>query len=145
MDQPRERYLWLRRTVPLLGVLLVAGIIYDGAIFYSRWNSERQAERAGAEKEIDHAQKTIDALGGGGLKIVSFYAAPGTIRRGDHTTVCYGVTGAKTVRIDPAIAEVWPALSRCLDASPRKDTEFKLSADDTAGHTVTQSFVIHVR
>lgn len=144
MDETRERFSRLRRIVPLLGILLATGIVYDGAIFYSRWIRNRQAEQARAEKEIDHAQKTIDALGGGGLRIVSFYAAPRAIPRGAHTTVCYGVTGAKIVRIDPAIAEVWPALSRCLNASPRRDTEYKLVAEDGAGHSVTQSFVVKV-
>jgi hypothetical protein len=135
----------LRYIVPLLGVMVLVGAIYDGAIFYSRWNGNRRAEKAQADRETAHARKTIDAIGGGGLKIVSFYAAPRSIKRGASTTICYGVTGAKTVRLQPAIQAVWPTLSRCMQASPNKDTEYKLVADDGAGHSTTESLVVKVR
>jgi len=135
----------LRRIVPVLGILILAAAIYDGSIFYRRWAGNRQARQEQADRETDQAQKAIAMVGGGDLKIVSFYALPGTIARGGQTSVCYGVTGAKTVRLEPPIQKVWPALTRCFAASLRKDTELKLSADDGAGHTVSQSFVVKVR
>jgi hypothetical protein len=135
----------LRYIVPLLGVAVLIGAIYDGAIFYSRWNGNRQAERAQAERDADHARKIIDMAGGGGLKIIGFYAVPGAIRRGGSTTICYGVTGAKTVRIEPAIQTVWPSMSRCMQASPVKDTEYKLIAVDGEGRSTTGSLVVKVR
>lgn len=144
-EKPRERFSPLRRIIPVLGILLAVGLVYDGAVFYSRWSGNRQAERARAAAEVAQDQKTIDLLGGDGLKIISFYAAPGTIHRGGHSSLCYGVTGAKTVIMTPAIAQMWPALSRCLDASPRKDTEYKLVAEDAQGHSVTQSLTVTVR
>ena len=131
--------------MPILGLLIVAALVYDGGIFYSRWNGRRQAEQARAQNEINQARKTIDAVGGGGLKIVSFYAAPGVIKRGANTNLCYGVTGAKTVRLEPAVDAVWPALTRCVQASPRKPTEYKLIAEDDAGHTVTETVAVQVR
>jgi hypothetical protein len=136
---------WLRRALPFLGLLIVAGLIYDGVIFYSRWNGNRQAEQAQKDQQVNQARKAVEAMGGGGLKILSFYAAPGTIKRGEHTSLCYGVTGAKTVRLEPAVEEVWPALTRCVQASPRKDTEYKFIADDGAGHSTTESIAVHVR
>jgi hypothetical protein len=135
----------LRRIVPVLGILILAVAIYDGSIFYRRWAGNRQARQAQADRETDQAQKAIAMVGGGDLKIVSFYAAPGTIARGGQTSVCYGVTGAKTVRLEPPIQAVWPALTRCFAASLRKDTELKLTAGDGAGRTVSQSFVVRVR
>ncbi len=84
-------------------------------------------------------------VGGGDLKIVSFYALPDTIARGAQTSICYSVTGAKTVRLEPPIQTVWPALTRCFAASLRKDTELKLSAEDGVGHTVSQSIAVKVR
>jgi hypothetical protein len=131
----RERLSLVRRMLPFIGVLIAAGVIYDGAIFYSRWNDARQVARHGTDAETNHEQRVIDALGGDGLKIIAFYA----IHRGGQTEICYGVTGAKTVRIEPPVGEVWPALSRCLQASPRKDTDYKLTAEDGAGHSITQS------
>ena len=113
--------------------------------FYSRWSATRRAAQEQAEKEANQARKAIDAIGGRGLKILSFYASPGVIRRGAHTTLCYGVTGAKTVQLEPAAEEVWPALTRCVQASPRKDTECKLVAEDGAGHSVMETIAVTVR
>jgi hypothetical protein len=130
----------------VLGFFIMAGIVYDGWIFYSRWSANRQAAQAQAQNELKLERKTIDAYGGGDLKIVSFYAAPGAIKRGDHANLCYGVTGAKTVRLEPAAADpVWPSLTRCVQVSPKKDTEFKLIVEDDSGHSVTQSVNVAVR
>jgi hypothetical protein len=135
----------IRRAMQLLGLLIVVALIYDGGVFYSRWSRNRQAARAQADKEAIRERKELDAVGGGGLKILSFYAAPGAIGRGDHTNLCYGVTGAKTVRMEPAVDAVWPALTRCVQVSPRKDTAYKLIAEDEAGHSVTQSVAVRIR
>jgi len=129
----------------LLGLLIVAGAIYDGWILYSRRSENREAAHAAAEKEASHERKTLDAYGGGGLKILDFYAAPATVKRGAQTNLCYGVTGAKTVRMEPAVEAVWPAVTRCVPVSPRKDTEYKLIAEDEAGHSVTESVAVAVK
>lgn len=131
--------------MPFLGLLIVAGLIYDGAIFYSRWSRNRQEKEGQADREAAQARKTVEAYGGLELKILSFYAAPRAIRRGDHTTLCYGVTGAKTVRMEPRVDEVWPALTRCVQASPKTDTEYKLVAEDEAGHSVSENVSVKVR
>ena len=124
--------------------MVAAAVIYDGSIFYSRWSRERDAERTQAREEAEQARRTLKLLGGNELRIVNFYAYPGVIRPGSHATICYGVTGAKEVRIEPPVEEVWPAISHCLQVSPRKDTEYTLTAEDAAGHSVSQSFVLRV-
>lgn len=136
---------WPRRIVLLLGILLAVGALYDGGIFYGRWRTGRNAENAVAAKEAADAQRTIDALGGDGLKILNFYAAPTSAGPGPHVEICYGVTGAKVVRLEPAAAEMWPALSRCVTVPERKSTEFKLIAEDGAGHSVTQTLILPAR
>ena len=83
-------------------------------------------------------------LGGDGLRIMSFYATPGVIRPGSRAIICYGVNGAKKVRIEPPVEEIRPALSHCLQVTPRVDTEYKLIAEDAAGHSVSESFVLKV-
>jgi hypothetical protein len=135
---------WLRRLMPYLGLLIVAALIYDGAIFYSRWNARRNAEQAQKDEETNKDRDVVKLLGGGGLKIVSFYAAPGTLKRGAHTNLCYGVTGAKKVKLEPAVDEVWPSMSRCVQAAPRATTQYTLTAEDEAGHTATESITIRV-
>jgi hypothetical protein len=145
-DKPQKPFSLVRRTLPFLGVLIAIGLIYDAAIFYSRWNDGRQAAQRQVDVEANHDQRVVDALGGDGLKILSFYANPGVINRGGRLEICYGVTGAKTVRIEPPIGEVWPALSRCMQAgSPGRDTEYKLTAEDGAGHSAMQDLAIKVR
>ena len=114
-------------------------------MFYSRWQTEREAARAKAEREAAQQRKALDAIGGGGLKIVSFYAAPGIIQRGGQTELCYGVVGAKTVKLEPAVDEVWPALGRCVKAAPKKNTEYKLIAEDEQGHSTSESLTVKVR
>lgn len=135
----------MRRVMWVLGLLIVAGIVYDAWIFYARWSGNRQVVQAQARQELSQERKTIDAYGGGDFKIVSFYAAPGAIRRGEYANLCYGVTGAKTVRMEPPVDAVWPSLTRCVQVSPKKDTEFKLIAEDDAGHSVTQSVALEVK
>jgi hypothetical protein len=131
--------------MPFIGLLIVAGLVYDGVVFYSRWSRNQEEQQAQKDQAAAQARKTVDAYGGLDLKIISFYAAPGTIRRGTHTTLCYGVTGAKNVRMEPPVDAVWPALSRCVQASPQKDTDYKLVAEDDAGHSVTKDVAVNVR
>jgi hypothetical protein len=83
-------------------------------------------------------------LGGGQLKILSFYASPGAIRRGERANICYGVYGAKSVRIEPPVQALYPAIAYCLQVSPSRSTEYKLVAEDGSNHTVTQSLALRV-
>ncbi len=133
---------WLRRALPFLGVLIVLGLIYDGFIFYSRAKRNREEKQAQGDRAAEQERKTAAAYGGLDLKILTFYAA----HVPNHpTNLCYGVTGAKTVRMEPPVDGVWPALTRCVQVSPRKDTEYKLIAEDEAGHSVTQNVTVRVR
>ena len=91
---------------------------YDGWIFYSRWSDAREAQKQRLRKEAEDARRIVDALGGDRLKILDFYATPGTIRRGERATICYGVNAAESVRIDPPVEELHPALSHCLQVAP---------------------------
>jgi hypothetical protein len=141
MSASEKPFPLLRRMMILLAFAVVAAAIYDGGIFYSRWNERRKAEQANAKSEADHARQAIDSVGGGGLKILNFYAAPGSIRR---ARLCYGVTGAKNVRLEPPVEEVWPAITRCVQVSPAKDTEYKLIADDGQGHSTAESAVVRI-
>lgn len=133
-----------RRTLPFVGVLIAVIVIYDGGIFYSRWSDKRDAQAAAAEKEKEKARATLRVLGSGGFKITSFYAAPGEIRAGEKAKVCYGVQDAAAVQLDPPVASVWPSATRCFDVSPRRDTQYKLTAQDAAGHTASADFTLQV-
>jgi hypothetical protein len=134
----------LRKALPFVFAATLAAVVYDGWLFYSRWRHTRETERMRQAKEADEARRTIDMLGGGRLEILNFYASPGTIRRGGHANICYGVYGAQSVRIEPPVEELHPAIAHCFQVSPSKSTEYKLVVEDGSGHTATQRFTLQV-
>jgi hypothetical protein len=71
----------LRRALPLVGIGVLAAVIYDGWIFYSRWSSARDAEHMRHAEEVRRARQTIDTIGGTDFRILNFYAVPRAIRR----------------------------------------------------------------
>lgn len=125
--------------------LLVIAALYAGWVIFSRWNENREVERAAKEAEAQADKRIVDRLGGGKLKILAFWARPGIVRPGERALVCYGVSNAKSVRIDPHIEAIAPALSRCLEVFPRHTTEYRLTAEDGEGHTATGSIVLQVK
>ncbi len=129
--------------VTLVSVALVCG--YLGWIYYARWSENRRFAQSIAEikKARDHA--IVGAYGGGQLKILAFYATPGTIRRGSKAQLCYGVSNSKSLRIEPPVGDIWPSFSRCVDVAPASDTEYKLIAEDAAGHRAIASTVVRVQ
>ena len=135
----------LRRVLPFISVALFLALLYDGWIFYSRWNDTRRAGQERVEKEARAARQTLDRIGGSQLKILNFYATPNLIQRGHQANACYSVVNAKTLRMEPPVGDVYPALSHCLQVAPRKTTEYKLFAEDGAGHTATESFTLYVK
>jgi hypothetical protein len=134
----------LRRALPYLTVVLVIAVAYDGSIFYSRWRYARDGEKARVSIEAEGARRVVDALGGDSLKILDFYATPPTVHSGQKATICYGVNAAESVRIDPPVEKLHPAVSHCFQVAPRRDTEYNLTIADRAGHTLTQSLAIRV-
>jgi hypothetical protein len=134
------RYSWL---------LILPALLYTAFTLFSRWQegrdaTQRAAANASAAKRVDD-QRAIDSMGGNRFDILAFYATPGTLRRGQSAQLCYGVSNAKTVRLDPPIAAVWPSLSRCISITPDRTTAYTLTAEDAAGHTKSSSFRLEVR
>ncbi|MHB8755033.1 MAG: hypothetical protein ACYC92_08780 [Candidatus Acidiferrales bacterium] len=123
-----------------IGVLVVAGI------FYSRAQENRDIEEKAAAAKRAQARQIAEDFGGNHFKILNFYAAPGAIHRGDEAAICYGVSNAKSVTLEPKASEdVWPSLNRCVEASPRKTTTYTLTAVDSAGHKKTATFTLTVQ
>src|ERR1700730_6112634 len=136
-----NRKLWLGFSAAVL--LMLA---YVGWIFYSRWheNSEinQEVKTEQAQKERRLAADTVETLGGEEFKIISFYASPGEIHRGDDVTMCCGTSNAKSVSIDPPLGEVWPSVNRCFQINPKKTTKYTFTADDGKGNKKTAELTI---
>ncbi len=139
-----NRKLWLGFCAALLIVL-----IYVGWVFYSRWheNSEisQEVKTEQAQKERQQAAATVETLGGSAFKIISFYASPGEIHRGDDVTMCYGTSNAESVSVDPPVGEVWPSVNRCFPITPKKTTKYTFTADDGKGNKKTEELTIVVK
>jgi hypothetical protein len=140
---------------PLKNPLLYSGaaflivLLYLGWIFFSRWQDDRDIERRAAERQAATQQAqdrtTVEQMGGKELAIQNFYGNPGVVHRGDSAQLCYGVANAKVVKLEPQDNPVWPSYSRCVDVKPTKTTTYTLTAEDAAGHSVTQNVEIQVR
>jgi hypothetical protein len=130
-----------------IAVLIV--VVYVGWIFISRNLENRGIERRASEKRAEIQQQqdrnTVEQMGGKELAIQSFYGSPGMVHRGETVQLCYAVANAKTVTLVPQDSPVWPSYSRCVDVKPAKTTTYTLSAQDAAGHSVTQTLEIKVR
>ena len=136
---------------PLLyssAVLVVAllGVVF---VMISRWqdsrNMERQAARERAEKQHEQDRVAVEQLGGKEFAIISFYASPTVIRRGESAQLCYGVANARTVKLEPQSQPVWPSTAHCVDVSPVKSTIYTLTIEDIGGKPLSQDIEVTVR
>ncbi|HSW40039.1 MAG TPA: hypothetical protein VLL97_11170 [Acidobacteriota bacterium] len=126
-------------------IVTIVAALYLGWTFYSR-RSQNQAliqkmEAAKAEEE----KGIIDAYGGGKATILSFYAVPGVVSRGETVQLCYGVSYSRNIRMEPYVEGVWPSRNRCVEVRPVKDTVYTLTAEDDEGNIVTAEVAVIVK
>jgi hypothetical protein len=120
--------------------------LYIGWVFYSRWQANQEIADRAAEKQRTQDQRTFELMGGDRFEILMFAADPPIIQAGERSSLCYSVSNAKAVKIEPQAEEpVWPAFSRCVHVSPRKTMKYTLTIDDGAGHTKTAAVEVKVQ
>jgi hypothetical protein len=131
------------------GGVLVIVLAFVGYTMWSRKTQDadlaykQQQAKSAQQRESDAA--AVEELGGSDFKIIAFYASPGLIHRGDTVDMCYGVSNAKTVKLDPPEATVWPSANRCMQVTPKKTTTYTLTIDDGKGKTANQQLTITVK
>lgn len=129
-------------------VLLVA-VLYVGWIFYSRWQENQainaKAAAAAAAKQHSDAERVYQEMGGNRFAILNFYANPSRIAPGETADLCYSVSNAKSVRLEPQSQPVWPAFIHCVQVSPAETTAYTLTAEDAAGHALTAKIEVRVQ
>lgn len=135
----------IRKLLPFTSAAVVIALIYVGYIFYSRWQDQKDAARQAAEKQAADARKTAEAYGGNELKVLTFYATEGPIHHGESTQLCYGVSNAQTVKIEPDVHDVPVSYSNCVRVAPRKDTTYTLTATGKNGKDEQATLTIAVR
>jgi len=126
-------------------LILIFACIYLSWVFYARYRNNHALLQRQEEIKAEQDTAFLKAYGDPNLKISNFYPYPGAIRRGQTTKLCYSVSNATKVRIEPPVEYVWPSFSRCVEVAPVKNTVYKLFAEDAAGNTKTASVEIKVQ
>ena len=144
-SQPADPHSRIRTVLKFTWVLIAVAAIYPGWILLERWDQNRRVQREAEQQRLEADRRTVEALGGDRFEILHFYATPGIVRRGEEAQLCYGVSNAKTVRLDPPAGAVWPSFGRCLYVKPEKGTTYTLTITHANGQTKSESLVIQVR
>jgi hypothetical protein len=128
----------LLRLALLAAGLYLAGVFGNRLLEYRRRDFAKEREQASANTTFLHT------YGGTDVRILQFYARDGELVEGRSTVLCYGVLNAKAVRIEPAVEGVSPALSRCVEVAPLRDTRYTLTAEGAEGRTISEAFTLKV-
>jgi hypothetical protein len=134
-----------RNYLIVSSVVIFLAALYIGGIFHSRWQDTRALEEKAAAQRREQDQQVVQGMGGNRFEILGFYASPAAIHPGDTTDLCYSVSNAKTVTLEPQPHPVWPAFSHCVQVDPHKTITYTLTADDGTGHTKVSTVEVEVR
>jgi len=137
---------FLKRAQIPLTVASVIALVYLAYVFLARRTAEEHYEERQQRAQPTDAQKSKfnQTYGGAAVKIMQFYARDPQLAPGQSTLVCYGVVNAKSVRVDPPIGDIYPALNRCLEVAPKRDTKYIITAEGNDGKTETAEFTLSV-
>jgi hypothetical protein len=62
------------------------------------------------------------------VEITMFYSAPPHPALGEKAMLCYSVSNADQLTLDPPVDRVWPAYNRCIDIKPTRPVTYTLTA-----------------
>jgi type II secretory pathway pseudopilin PulG len=144
-DPDRKPFSGLRNPALYTSLVILLAALYSGWTLYSRRQMARELEERAKAEKLAMDQKIVDSLGGSSFDILNFYASPPLIKHGETAQLCYGVSNAKSVHLEPQENKVWPSFMRCVDVAPKKDTTYTLTAEDGNGNTKTATVVVKVR
>src|ERR1035438_2689251 len=136
---------FLRQAKIPLRVAAAIALAYLLYVFLARHNTEK---RFSAQRTTPDAAATSAfdaAYGGTDVKILQFYARDGVLNEGKSTLICYGVLNAKSMTIEPPLSDVGVSLNRCVEAAPKRNTTYVLTAEGENGKTVSASFTIRLQ
>ncbi|MDZ4800430.1 MAG: hypothetical protein SGI92_19910 [Bryobacteraceae bacterium] len=135
----------MRAAVRWLWLPVLLAFAWAGWVVWSRKAGNAEIERAAEAKQARADAEIVEKMGGRELKVLSFYANPGIVGRGEAGLLCYGVANAASVAIEPGVTGIAPSLSRCVEIRPARDTDYTLRAWDSKGTEVVQTVSVTVR
>lgn len=133
----------MKRALLLVCILSGMAAVYVAGVWHERREAGRRLEAAIAERRA-RVGGIRDEDRDTSLRIMQFYAASAEVVDGDRNLLCYGVRNAATVRIEPAVEELSPSLSRCFWTEPHQDTAYRLVATGSDGREISQGFQVRV-
>ena len=144
-DPAPERRVGFRNYFIVSSVFILLAALYVGWTFYSRWQDNRALEEKAAAQRRARDEQIVEGMGGNRFEILGLYANPVRIHHGDTAGLCYSVSNAKTVKLEPQTNPVWPAFSHCVQVTPLKTTTYTFTAEDGTGHTKVAKVTVDVR
>ncbi len=145
-SQPPSQRSGLRAVLPYTTIALVLAALYVAWTFYSRAESNRQAQEAIAAKKEEARKRVVDQIyDSGEIKFSTFSADTGLLHRGETTQLCYGVVNATAVKLDPPVAEIKPSYRHCVEIAPKTTTTYTITAEDGKGNSKSESLTIRVQ
>jgi hypothetical protein len=124
---------------------VILAALYSGWTMYTRHQSAADAERQSQQARAEADRKTVAQFGGDQLKILGFSAEGAEVSPGGRVLLCYGVSNAAQVTIEPGVESIKPAVSHCLEVFPKQTTTYTLKAEDGKGYSKSASLTIKVR
>jgi hypothetical protein len=97
----------------------------------------------GALWALNSVQKT--PIRNGEVRILRFYASVGVVLTGEAAELCYGVENARSVRMSPPVAGLYPSSRRCLQVVPEHTTHYTILAEGYDGKVAMQSLTLPVQ
>jgi hypothetical protein len=132
--------------LPYTTILMFVIAGYVGWTFYSRRQDAKAAQqKAEAEKAAMNKKVVDQVFGSGDVKLLTFSISPIRLQRGQSAHMCYGVSNAVSVEIEPHVEDTKPSYNHCFDISPKKSTTYTLTAKDKAGHVETGSLTVTIQ
>jgi len=129
-------------------IVFAAALLYVVFLLFSRYESNRAFEHRNKEKATEQRRAddraAVEQLGGSEFAIRALYFSSAAIHPGESAQLCYDVSNAKTVTLDPPAGQVWPSHFRCLDLSPKKSTTYTLTITEASGKSLSQSVQLRV-
>jgi hypothetical protein len=133
----------MRRIGVLLRLVLAVVLAQLAWTWVQRHDSDLRLRRLLAGRHARPAETRGSS--GTAARIVQFYAREAEIVEGERDLVCYGVENARSVKLDPPVETVAPALVRCFFVEPKWDTSYTLFAEGHDGSRDEATFAIRVR
>jgi hypothetical protein len=124
-----------------LRVAILAALLCLGWVFAKRQGFGSPSPQPHAAVATAGSNRASDA---DTVKILQFYARDSVLTEGGKTVLCYGVSNARSVRIDPPVDGVGPALTRCVEVRPKSETLYTLIAEGSNGSTASQSVSVRI-